>query len=152
MVSRRWAPPSLLLVVGALSACASTHAHRKSPVEVATSFVRDYEKWAQNGCSSPMPPALPEASSSEMLEVLVRDQKWYSSGGVRQHGAVRILQAEESGGGDGQVVVTITLDASDVTVTADGRATWVDYSRPIITRFSLTRRGIWRITSTKTDQ
>jgi len=86
-----------------------------------------------------------------MRSVLDDDQRWYLRGGVKQHGAVKIVETRVLECSDVQAVVQVTLDATAVTVTAKGEKTFVDYSRLIITRFILERRDTWRITATESD-
>ncbi|MCW3492431.1 hypothetical protein [Microbacterium sp. SSM24] len=87
-----------------------------------------------------------------MIDVLEADQRWHVSGGVVQHGAVRIVEKATIDLAEDRAVVRIVLDATNVSVTAEGKPTFVDYSRPIVTRFSLEKGGgTWRVASSDSD-
>jgi hypothetical protein len=87
-----------------------------------------------------------------MIDVLEADQRWHLRGGVVQHGAVRVVERATVELNEDRAVVRIVLDATDVSVTAEGEPTFVDYSRPIVTRFSLEKGGgTWRVASTDSD-
>jgi predicted lipid-binding transport protein (Tim44 family) len=134
-----------------MTAPSSAPPHPRGPVEAAIHFVKAYDEWAQSGYAEPIPDALRSATTAEMFAVLEDDQNWYLTGGVQQHGDVRIVDSELNSVDDTHAVVRLSIDASAVTVTAEGEETFVDYSRVIVTRFFVERDGIWRIASTKTD-
>lgn len=141
--------PMLALVAVLTSCSAGISTPDEDPTEVALSFIENYDKWAQSGYSKPIPQNLTEAVSSDMLAILTDDQNWYLNGNIQQHGGVRIIESKLDQVDERHAVVTVTIDASAVTVTAGGDKTWVDYSRPIVTRFELERDATWRIASTK---
>lgn len=87
-----------------------------------------------------------------MLDVLQDDQDWYLTGGILQIGSVEIVEVDLGEVDDDRAVVTITLDASEVSVTAQGNETFTDYSQLIVTRFNLERADTWRIASTQSDE
>lgn len=146
---RRWRYLGIpVLLVGLLAACSSPGSDNRSPEEVALAFIADYDAWAQDGYANPIPDALIAATSIDMQNVLKDDINWYQRGGVQQHGSVRIVETKVDVLSEGQAVVTVVLDASGVTVTAEGEDTWVDYSKPIVTRVYLERDETWRVTST----
>lgn len=87
----------------------------------------------------------------DMQNVLDDDIIWYQKGGVQQHGSVRIVETKVDVSSEDHAVVTVVLDASGVTVTAEGEDTWVDYSKPIVTRVYLEKDETWRVTSTDSD-
>lgn len=142
----------VLVPVGFLGACSSPPPLAEGPTAVTVGFVENYDEWARNGYDDPIPETLREAASTEMLEVLEDDQDWYLDGGIKQHGEVKIIETELIESDDYHAIISVTLDATAVTVTAEGEETWVDYSQPIVTRFSLEKGNTWRVTSTETDE
>lgn len=147
---RRWMGLALSLCAAFLTACSATPlVQLEEPKEVAIGFVKNYDHWAQEGYTDPIPDDLREVVSSDMLDVLKDDQSWYLTGGIQQHGQVKIVKSEVDILDESHAVVTVTLDASSVTVTAEGQETWVDYSRPIVTHVKLERTTTWKVVSTE---
>jgi hypothetical protein len=142
---------SLLMGVGFLTnACSSSSEVTPTPVEVTQSFVNDYGSWARDGYPSPVPDALLTVSTDEMVDVLERDLKWNSRGEIQQHGEVEIVSIELVESEADRATVRVVLDGRNLTVTASGEETWVDYSRPVTTQFHLVNDRSWRIASTET--
>lgn len=137
----------VLVFAGLLGGCSQT-APTSGPVVAATRFIETYDEWAQDGYHGSIPDSLRSLVSSEMVDVLQSDQRWHVNGGVVQHGAVRVIDASLIESSDSDAVVRVELDATDVSVTAEGEPTYVDYSQPIVTLFSLEKDGEWRVVST----
>lgn len=118
---------------------------------MAEEFVRSYDDWAQSGFGDPIPDALRDLATDEMVEVLESDQRWHLTGDIKQHGGIKIVSTDVTEASDASASVTVTIDASAVTVTAEGQKTWVDYSEPIVTTFELVKdyEG-WLINSSST--
>lgn len=113
------------------------------------SFVREYDLWARSGYADPIPISLRRAVADEALKALEADQSWYLTNRVKQHGSVEIASTKLIELDGDKATVEVTLDATEVTVTAAGESTWVDYSQPIVTRFDLEKSRAWRIVSTE---
>ncbi|AQX81017.1 hypothetical protein BWO91_14495 [Plantibacter flavus] len=109
--------------------------------------MKSYDHWAQSGYADPIPDALLDLASTEMRDVLEEDQDWYLTGQVQQHGDVEITGTELIESNNDHAVVRVTLDASNVSVTAEGQETWVDYSKPIVSEFTLEKSKAWRVVS-----
>lgn len=145
--------PVLLLVSGLLGGCSPQAAPTEDPANVAAQFVKAYDDWAQTGFEGPIPHSLSSLASTDMVDVLNADQRWHVNGDVVQQGAVRIVEKTTIALVGDTAVVRIVLDATNVSVTAEGKPTFVDYSRPIVTQFILENRGgTWRVASTETDE
>ena len=129
-----------------LSACSSPPTSPE-PIDTTVSFVKSYDQWAQSGYVDPIPDALLDLVSTEMRGVLEEDQDWYLTGQVQQHGDVEITGTELIESNNDHAVVRVTLDASNVSVTAEGQETWVDYSKPIVSEFTLEKSNAWRVVS-----
>ncbi|WP_153303484.1 hypothetical protein [Plantibacter flavus] len=138
---------SALASAALLSACSSPQTSPEEPVETTVSFVKSYDHWAQSGYADPIPDALLDLASTEMRDVLEEDQDWYLTGQVQQHGDVEITGTELIESNNDHAVVRVTLDASNVSVTAEGQETWVDYSKPIVSEFTLEKSKAWRVVS-----
>lgn len=118
------------------------------PLDVSVNFIDNYDEWAQDGYAPPLPESLRSIASESMLGVFEDDQNWYYGGAVQHHGSVNILGTELLESNNDHAVVRVVIDASNVSVTADGEQTFVDYSKPIVTLINLKKEGNWRITST----
>lgn len=116
--------------------------------DAAVKFVISYDEWAQAGYTDPIPEALHAVSSEDMFDLLKEDQQWQLGGSIQQHGAIEVLESEVVESSADEAVVTVTFDASAVSVTAEGKETWVDYSRPVTTLFNLEMSDTWRVSST----
>jgi hypothetical protein len=140
------------MVAGCASGCSAQPEQDEGAIQAAVSFVTQYDSWAQSGYAEPIPVALRDAASLDMQSILEDDQDWYLTGGIRQHGAVKIVKADLTTIDSHHAIVTITLNAGGVSVTARGEGTFVDYSEPIVTQFHLERKDNWLITSTTSEE
>lgn len=156
MLTKKWMGPlgqrwkgltGVVLTLVVLTGCAPSPPSNE-PLEVSVNFIDNYDEWAQVGYAPPLPESLRSIASESMLGVFEDDQNWYYGGAVQQHGSVNILGTELLGSNNDHAVVRVVIDASNVSVTADGEQTFVDYSKPIVTLINLKKEGNWRITST----
>lgn len=134
----------VLFGAGGLASCSSS-ADPDRPESVVGNFVRSYDEWARSGFAGAIPDTLRDLTTDEMFGALESDQRWHRTGDVKQHGGVKIVSIDVADADDKSASVVVTLDASAVTVTAEGQETWVDYSSPVVTTFQLIRDGNWRV-------
>lgn len=144
---RHWPTSALIVfIVAAVAGCAPVVGDSKEPLEAAKNFVEVYDRWAQDGYSKSVPVDLQELVTGDALLAIESDARWYSRGGIRQLGSTEIVDIEVSDTTDKRAVVTLTLDTSDIQVTAEGQPTWRSEETRQRLEIVLTKHTTWRVT------
>ncbi|MFJ4223369.1 hypothetical protein [Microbacterium sp. NPDC089695] len=134
-----------LTILTPLSACTSA-SHDDGPAGAATSFINEYDQWAQDGYTEPIPEGLKDASSGTTIKELENDRLWYSQGGIQQEGSLQIVDTSVVSQEGNSAVVRVTIDSSDIAIFAEGKKTFMSEERTTITELTLKRTDRWRVT------
>ena len=136
---------ALFGIGGMMAGCSAPLPAGDDPVAVATAFVTEYSRWAQDGYPSPIPGALLDCADEATRAVLEDDRAWNTRGQIRHQGPTRVLDAELSDLSNGRAVVAVTLDTTDLMVLAEGEPTFMSDQKIHITEFILVRTDRWRV-------
>ncbi|WP_413318319.1 hypothetical protein AA0Z99_00165 [Agrococcus sp. 1P02AA] len=130
-----------LTIVG----CSSHEDDYEDAAQVATQFIGDYDEWAQDGYSMPVPEQLRTAVTVETLSQLESDGRWYSDGGVQQTGSLIVAEVQVTEETARHARVEATLDSSNIELLADGEPVWISEDSIVRIVLSLERGDEWLV-------
>jgi hypothetical protein len=141
-----------VIAIGVLAFSACSMNDEEAALDVTEDYVQRYNEWAQGGYLMPIPDELNALVTDDAEADLESDGRWYSRGGVRQVGSLVVVKGTTKSSNGGEALIELHVDASGITVTAEGQDTWrsgeaAETQRVLDIR--LKRKDEWVISSIK---